>query len=143
MANRTFIRFANVTIANAATISECVVGLTASNSDSDVTVTLTLGFADADDQAAPTDATELDALTMTTATVAWSPGAWTDGEKYFTPDLKTSLQEVVDRGGWASGQAVVLIIEDNGSSGQAFRRFSAYDFDSGSEKPFMAVAYSA
>ena len=142
MANRAFVRFQNITIANAATIQACYARFYASNSDSGTTVTLTLGFNDEDDPAAPTSYAELNALTMTTATVAWSPGAWTDGQAYLTPDLKTALQEIVDRAGWASGQDVILILEDNSSDDGAYRRFSSHDYDGGSEKAALFVSYT-
>jgi len=142
MANRAFIRVDNVTLANAATIDSCVCGLKAFASNSADTVTLKLGFVDADDPSAPTTLAALDALTMTSATVAWTPGDWIDGYVYLTPDLKTSLQEVVNRGGWASGQALILLIEDNSSSADAYRQASAFDYDTASEKAGIFVAHS-
>jgi hypothetical protein len=140
MANRGFIRFVDITKAQAATVGACFASLTAFGNSTGETVNLTLGFAKAEDQAAPTDLSELAALTMTTATVAWSPGPWTDGEVYLTPDLKDPLQEIFDQEGWASGNAVVLILEDNSSDSNAFRLFSAIEYSSGSEKAALFIA---
>ncbi|HEC02621.1 MAG TPA: hypothetical protein ENI81_03695 [Phycisphaerales bacterium] len=99
--------------------------------DSDTAETLVLAFAAADDQAAPTDADELAALTLTGETITWVLGDWTAGEAYDSPDLSASLQEVVNRTGWATGQAVVLVI-----SGAGNRKFSSFD---GATAPVLFV----
>jgi hypothetical protein len=50
----------------------------------------------------------------TTATVAWEPPAWTTiglaGEEQQTPELRTILQEIVDRRGWTKGNAASFIV---------------------------------
>jgi uncharacterized repeat protein (TIGR01451 family) len=51
----------------------------------------------------------------TTASVAWSPAAWTAGVDYSTPDLSAVVQEIVNRPGWASGNSMVFIIAGSGS----------------------------
>jgi hypothetical protein len=84
--------------------------------------TLVLAFVAADDQAAPADATALAALTLTTETVTWVLGDWVEGTAYDSPNLADTLQEVVNRAGWATGQAVVLVIAGAGN-----RKFSSYD----------------
>ena len=56
-------------------------------------------------------------LTAST-TVAWAPPAWTatklTGPAQATPDLSAVLQQVIDRPGWAYGNAVVFIISGSG-----------------------------
>ncbi len=51
-------------------------------------------------------------------TVAWAPPAWTatklTGPAQATPDLSAVLQQVIDRPGWANGNAVVFIITGSG-----------------------------
>lgn len=49
-------------------------------------------------------------ITKTDATVDWDPVAWTLGEWYSPPDVKAIVQEIVDRGGWASGQDLRLAV---------------------------------
>lgn len=127
MANRAFIRLPAIAWTGGDTFQQFIVRLTAAETDATTGVKLKLGFVDADDQAAPADAVALEALVMTTETVEWEPGAWTAGEEYDTPDLKTSAQEVADRAGWGTGQAMVLILEDNGSDANAFRKFVTQD----------------
>jgi hypothetical protein len=54
----------------------------------------------------------------TTATVPWAPPAWTTigqaGPAQLTPDLKTIVQEVVNRPGWVEGNAVAFMIDGTG-----------------------------
>lgn len=54
----------------------------------------------------------------TVSQVIWSPPAWrTKHEGGFdqrTPDLTDIVQEIVDRPGWASGQAIVFIFTGDG-----------------------------
>lgn len=51
-------------------------------------------------------------------TVAWAPPAWTatklTGPAQATPDLSAVLQQVIDRPGWVSGNAVVFIVTGTG-----------------------------
>ena len=54
----------------------------------------------------------------TTADVAWVPPAWATvgahGPDEQTPDLSSILQELVNRAGWGSGNAMVFIITGTG-----------------------------
>jgi hypothetical protein len=74
----------------------------------------------ADDAAAfTTIARGLSTRERTAATVAWTPVAWpTVGARTAdqrTPDLAAVLQEIVDRSGWTSGNAVVLLVTGSGT----------------------------
>lgn len=61
--------------------------------------------------AAPTTRAEANALPLTTATVAWTPGVWTTGVRQDSPELKTILQEIVNQPGWVSGNAVIILLK--------------------------------
>ncbi len=56
--------------------------------------------------------------TTTAGSVIWNIPPWpTDGESgpaQQTPDISAIIQEIVDRPGWTSGNALVLILEPNG-----------------------------
>jgi len=59
----------------------------------------------------------LSARPRTGASVAWSPPAWSvgaPGPAQRTPDLAPLLQEIVDGPGWASGNAIALIVTGSG-----------------------------
>ena len=56
--------------------------------------------------------------TRTTHSVSWTPPDWTligeSGPGQLTPDLKTVLQEIVDRPGWQQGNAAAFMIDGTG-----------------------------
>jgi hypothetical protein len=78
----------------------------------------------------------------TLARVGWFPLGWTEkGDAtpvQMTPDLSPILQEIVDRPGWASGNALSLIV--NGFPGPGSRVAEAYD-SLPSAAPLMHVEY--
>ena len=52
----------------------------------------------------------------TGSAVDWSTGPWTSGLTYTTPNLAAVVNAVLNRGGWANGNALALLVRDNGSS---------------------------
>jgi hypothetical protein len=76
--------------------------------------------AEARDSAAAfgTTSGSLSSRPRTTAWVPWSPPPWSTvgeaGPGQRTPDLTSLLQEVIDRPGWVSGNAVVVIVTGTG-----------------------------
>ena len=64
----------------------------------------------------------------TSASVSWSPPAWTSvgdaGTAQRTPDISAIVQEIVDNPGWSSGNSLAFII-----SGTGHRVAEAYDGD--------------
>jgi hypothetical protein len=122
-----FFRFPGVTIPQGSTINSCILTLTAYTTSSTETCALMVAFNDVDNAVAPTTYGDTEVLEDTAATVSWSPGSWTADTSYQSPEIKTALQEVVDRAGFASGNAVQVIIYDDGSSSGANRR--AYHLD--------------
>jgi uncharacterized protein YjiK len=96
--------------------------------------------ANATDNAAAFNLTkfEVSSRPRTVASVTWSPAPWTRvGDRtpaQRTPNIAAVLQEVVDRGGWSSGNALVLIITGTG-------RRTAESFD-GDFAPVLHVEYA-
>lgn len=143
-------RFTNVTIANAATINSCTYTVMGSASDGSGNplsdhVNVRFGFEAADNAAQISDYTDFTGRSLTATTVTVNDLLiFTDGVDYTTPTLAGSLQNVVDRGGWASGQAVNMFCRDNGSNGVvSFARFPrSYDSDT-SNCGRLAVDYTA
>lgn len=67
---------------------------------------------DVDDSANFTDEADVTSRTLTTATVSWIADGITpsDGFSYTdSPELKTVVQEVIDRSGWSSGNALMIM----------------------------------
>ncbi|MDX1301629.1 hypothetical protein [Photobacterium sp.] len=64
----------------------------------------------------------------TSASVTWEPAPWSSrgeaGLNQRTPNIKSLVQEVVDREGWASGNSIVIIV-----SGSGERVAESYDGD--------------
>jgi hypothetical protein len=59
--------------------------------------------------------------------VDWDPGVWSSGGWYESPDLQDVIQEIVNRSGWASGNALVLLLADDGSATSVNRLIYAYN----------------
>ena len=85
-----------------------------------------------------TSAANISGRTTTTTFATWKPGPWTSvGATETTGNiLGPVLEEIVSRGGWSSGQAIVLII-----SGSGERVADARD-NGASGAPMLKVTYS-
>ena len=110
------IRFQSIEIPQGATIISAFIEFETDETDSGAT-SLTIQGEDIDD--APTFNgmnSNISNRTRTTASVAWnSIPAWnTVSERHLTPDLTSIVQEIVDRGGWSSGNDMVFIITGSG-----------------------------
>lgn len=56
--------------------------------------------------------------TRTTAQVNWTLSEWLGNEKYYSPDISSVIQELVDRGGWNSLNDISLLIDPLSGSGR-------------------------
>ncbi len=138
------LRFQNITILQGATITNATIQFTANNSDTSTTINALIR-GEAATNAATFAATNnnISSRATTSASVAWSSiGSWTSGAttNATTPDLTTVVQEIVNQGGWASGNSMSFIISDNSSTSGTQRR--AYSYDSSSaDAPLLSVTY--
>jgi len=123
-----FARILVVTIPQGSTINTANIVLTASDNKTADTIHVKLMMEDADDAVAPTSYAEFGALVRTTAKVDWDfTTNWATDSEYTSPDFKAAVQEVVSRGGWASGADMQVIIDDDGSDADAERWFYSFD----------------
>lgn len=124
----TGIRFRNVDIPQGATILSAFVKMIAP-ANSPATPCHALIYAeDADNPAAFSTYANFAARTRTSAHVAWNNvPTFVTGQAYDTPDLTAVIQEVVDRGGFASGNSLVIFLEDNNSASATSRALAAYE----------------
>lgn len=84
--------------------------------------------ADEDNPAAPTDATEYNAVARTTAFTAWDNVAtFENNVAGSTADFTSAVQEYTDRAGRASGNAILVFVEDDASSTNAVRYVATYE----------------
>ena len=67
---------------------------------------------------------------LTTASTTWDIPAtdqWSVGQTRQSPDLTQVIQEIVNRSGWASGNALSLIAKTTAASGNSHRRVIAIE----------------
>ena len=112
------LRFDNLALPPGAFIASADLQFAADEAQSEATA-LTLRAQAADFAAVfTTNANNLGARPLTTASVAWSPAPWLNinerGPLQRTPDLSTLVREVTARPGWASGNAMAFLINGTG-----------------------------
>ncbi len=136
------IRFAGVDIPPGASIVRAYVQFTADEKQSGLTA-LVIQAEAADNAAGFTTATgNVSSRARTSAAVAWPAiPPWTavgeSGPQQRTPDIAPVIQEVVNRGGWARGNALVVIV-----SGSGRRTAESFDGDKG-RAPLLHVDYTS
>jgi hypothetical protein len=136
-----FFRFATTNIPPGAAIVSAKITFTALQNRAVDDVNCRIFANDVDNSTAPTNAAEHNALVRTTASVDWDAiEAWTAETEYDTPDFTVVIQEVVNRAGWASGNALTVLIDENGSDSGALR--VPYDFNDDTNKDaVLTVVY--
>ena len=141
-ANQTVgIRFPSLSVPAGATVVRAWVQFTTDEATTGAT-NLTIGAQAADNPATfASTSRSVSSRARTTASVAWTPPAWpTKGQRgtdQQTPDLSPLLQQVLSRAGWASGNAVVIVI-----SGTGTRTASAFD-KAATSAPVLHVEYQS
>jgi len=131
------IRFANITVPAGATITNAYVQFHAkevSTGPAPLTV-----YGQAADNAVPFTTASKNVSTRTRTTgVAWNPPDWPTlkarGPDQRTPNLAAVLQQVVNRAGWTSGNAMAIVVTGTG-------RRCASAFESGNP-PVLHIEYS-
>ncbi|WP_324275665.1 hypothetical protein [Blastococcus brunescens] len=135
------LRFTQVAIPPGATVTRAYVQFTADESTS-TPVPLTIHGQAADNPGTftrtPVDVSD---RPRTTASAEWSPAAWSSGKRgtaQQTSDLTAVVQEIVSRPGWASGNALAVMITGTSSGNR-----EAESFDTGARKaPALHVEWT-
>ena len=138
------LRFLNVTIPQGATIDSAYLHVRAgAPTVAGYYYTKIIGH-DADNSGAWSTSTDAAGRDRTTATVDWDENYWTDGEDYVSPDIKSIIQEIVDRGGWSSGNALSLFwADDQGVGYDAAMRCRAEALNKGDgHEPYLVINYT-
>jgi hypothetical protein len=122
--------FRNVNVPQGATIDSAFLEIYAHENEGDTAI-ITI-FGEAADSALTYNSTDLiTARPSTQDSVRWVVGEdWTIWQPYRTPDLKSIIQEIVNRSGWKAGNALNLIFtgEDQGASNEDNARdFEAFE----------------
>ena len=117
------LRFGNVTIPPGAPITAAYVNFIASANDIQSTDVTIIGQASDSSPTFTSAASDITSRPLTVASAAWlSVPSWSTGGSNNSPSLIAIVQEIVDRPGWTSGNAMVLIITGNGR-----RRADSFD----------------
>ena len=130
-------RFVSVTIPPGAYITSAYVTFTASNLDAGNFSTTLYGQAADSSAAFTTGSSNISSRARTSAAIAWSAtGNWSVGEVKNTPELKTIVQEIVNRTAWVSGNSLSILAQKI----QGSRRVYSYN-GSTSLAPLLHVEY--
>ena len=118
------IRFGNIEVSQGATVTSAFVQFETDEVSSDaITITIQgqLSTAAAAFTTTVNDVTNTGTRPRTTASVTWTPENWTtvneNGVDQKTVNIASIIQEIVNQGGWASGNSLVLFF--SGPSGNA------------------------
>ncbi len=110
------IRFQNVMIPPGALIQSAYIEFEVDETGSDA-ASITISGEAIDNPVTFTEATEnISDRSKTAATVTWVPDSWTTvSAKKQTSNLHEIVQEIVNRGGWSSGNAMAFLFEGSGT----------------------------
>ena len=131
-----------VTVPNAANITSSYFRATSQNAVSIKSgIQLKLSAEDVDDSVQINNVGEFNtaAAQLTTAKVDWDFNIASQDEQITSPDIKTIIQEVVDRGGWASGQHIQIFAHDDQATN--FKDFRHHCYESSGASPELEVNY--
>lgn len=124
-------RFADVSIPHGSTINSAYITFTNFSEGSDTVLAKVYGI---DEDNTSTMALNPLGRTKTTATIDWDVGSRIHDQSFTSPDIKSVVQEIVNREGWASGNAMGFFIWDDGSASESF--VSAYGYYDDPDKAF-------
>jgi hypothetical protein len=134
------LRFPNLAIPKGSTITRAYVQFETDEKQSEATA-LTINGQAADNPATYSSANKISTRTRTNTAATWNPAAWTTigeaGTNQRTTDLAGVIQEIVNRTGWAPGNALALII--TGTGHRTARAFEGRALGA----PLLHIEYSA
>jgi len=124
------VRFTNVNIPQGSIINSAYLKLKAQLFYGAIPETFIEGE-NSDNAATFSTAADYDGRPRTSANVSWTPSDWVQNTWYNSSDIKTVIQEIVNRVGWASGNALVLFWRDAPGWGGALKRVDAWSYNGG------------
>lgn len=138
-----FIRFPHVPLPSGITITSAYLTFTAGATVTATAANVKIYANDVDNAVAPTTYAGLAGLTLTTAATSWSSiASWTDGTEYTSDDITDVIQEVIDRSGWVSNNAIMVVIKDNSSTANAYREAESVPGDEAHTPVKLTVTYT-
>ena len=89
------------------------------------------------------DLTDYDARSRTTASIDWDAiSAWTPDTWYESPELLSVVQEIVDLGGWATGQPLVIFWDDHDDRSDVAAQRKVQTYIPNDYAPMLTVRYT-
>lgn len=137
------LRFTSVTIPQGASITSAKITFVSPSYAQSITLKAKIEGVDEDNTAEFVISPESTAKTRTktTANVAWEQALSVAADTAFdTPNIGTIVQEIVDRAGWSSGNAMAFYLSDNGSSSGQYIDMEEYN-SSSSEAALLTIVY--
>jgi len=136
-------RFTNVTIPQGSTITTAYLTFRARTTRTQTPIYSKIRGEAADNAAQFSDYANYSGRARTTAQVLWNDiPAWTAGNDYNSPEIKTVIQEIVNRAGWAAGNALVIFWDDHdGNTSAGIRHAQSYNMDA-TNAPKLHIEYS-
>ncbi len=133
------LRFENVQIPQGATVTKAEIKFTSASDESGTANFIIHGEAHDNSPVFSATTNNISNRTQTSAAVQWNGvEAWTANNVYSSPELKSIVQEIVNRNGWCGSNAMSFIISENGSN--SLRRIKSYDA-SPDKAPVLYVEY--
>ena len=138
-----YMRFTSVAIPQGATIDDAKIQIYATAHSSAGSKSIVIDGNDVDDAAQASSEGDIRSATKTSATVTWtlggspSTGAWVD-----SPEIKTIIKEIVDRGSWSSGNDINLYFRGPATSADWSYTFRTYDYSGNAHGPKLVLNYS-
>lgn len=136
-------RFVTVNIPNSATITAAYINFTAYDDENGAGVVRSTIQGEASDNAITfSTVANYNGRSRTSTPVNWNNLAgWTHDVVYASPSIIGIIQEIVNRAGWVSGNALVLFWEDNSSDSSSERTAWAYK-GSAAKSPVLHVSWT-
>lgn len=134
-----FMRFPNISIGAGSTINSAVLKVRP-NGGSTSGLQTDIYLNDVDNATAPTTYAGFNALALTSAYTEWDNPS-TSSSYQSSPSITSVVQEVVDRVGWAAGQALQVVWKAvTGGSYNRYVQIFGYDF--GSLYPLLSLTWT-
>jgi hypothetical protein len=141
----TFLRFTGIAVPQGVTITAASIDFKDTGSGLSGVCASFIQASDVDDGVMPTDATTAASIAAaaTTASVAWTLPARVTNATVTTPDFASVVQEITDRAGWASGNAIVIVFNPDDSKSVDFnmRRYASFEHTT-LDPALLSITYS-
>ena len=131
------LRFTDVALPPGAVVTAATITFRTASRDASA-VSLQIRGEAADSAAVLVDTPKLSSRAQTLASALWQPKAWRAGSRVRTTDLSAVVQEIVNRNGWQSGNALAFVVTGSGTA-----KRSVFARDAGRARaPQLSISYT-